>query len=349
MEYVVRDSDNDNYKSHMIEVVQSWILTTSRYDFDVYEKRIVYRIVEMTQQLLQGQRLNQHFRIDKNLFDLYDVEIPLVALLQGEEDHNHTRVKNSLRKMADKKLEYEDDVVWKLIPIISHPVIEKRKNTVKFKLHEDIYSALLNFSKGFKKYELKTVFEFESVYAMRFYELFSNQRTPLMFSINDLKLMFGLDKKYKKPNDFIKRVVERAKRVLDEKSPYSFEYTTLKKGKNIISIKFYPVQRPENVTDEYKQFLNEQAKKQLSPAWVLERQISTYLKEHYMFTTTEIKNNIGLFEQAQKEIPDLLMFLSEVKAKANRATNSKGYLINALRKKMNIKADTKEKKPTSRK
>jgi len=43
-----------------------------------------------------------------------------------------------------------------------------------------------------------------------------------------------------------------------------------------------------------------------------------------------------LFEQAQKEIDDLLYFLSEVKAKANRANNPKGYLINALRKKMRI-------------
>jgi len=38
------------------------------------------------------------------------------------------------------------------------------------------------------------------------------------------------------------------------------------------------------------------------------------------------KNNIELFDQAQKEIPDLLYFLSEIKVKANRANNSKGIL-----------------------
>ena len=48
-----------------------------------------------------------------------------------------------------------------------------------------------------------------------------------------------------------------------------------------------------------------------------------------------------LFERAQKEIPDLLLFMSEVKAKANRANNPKGYLINALRKKMRIKTGKK--------
>ena len=50
-----------------------------------------------------------------------------------------------------------------------------------------------------------------------------------------------------------------------------------------------------------------------------------------MFSTPKIKNNIDLFEQAQKEIPDLLYFLSEVKT--NRAINPEGYLINTLKEK----------------
>ena len=73
-----------------------------------------------------------------------------------------------------------------------------------------------------------------------------------------------------------------------------------------------------------------------------------YLKEHYIFSTPEIKNNIDLFERAQKEIPDLLMFLSDLRAKANRAGNPKGYLINALRKKMNISTKKVNNKPLTK-
>ena len=62
----------------------------------------------------------------------------------------------------------------------------------------------------------------------------------------------------------------------------------------------------------------------------------------YGFYTPEIKNNIELFAQAHKEIDDFLYFLSSVKAKANRANNPKGYLINALKKRLKI--STKEKK-----
>ncbi|MCS2911952.1 hypothetical protein NXX21_25100 [Bacteroides thetaiotaomicron] len=37
--------------------IQSYIMTTAKYDFSVYEKRILYRIVEMAQGELQGVKV----------------------------------------------------------------------------------------------------------------------------------------------------------------------------------------------------------------------------------------------------------------------------------------------------
>ena len=331
-----------DYSIEKTEIIQSYIVTTARYEFNVYEKRALTRIVEMIQFLLQGKKLNQRYRIDKTLYDLYDVEMPIAALLSGEHDENYMRVKDALLRMSRKIFQYEDEEVWKAIPLILLPKIEKYNSVIKFRLHEDIYDALLNFSKGYKKYELQTLFQFESIYAMRFYELFYNQRTPLTYSIDNLKLMFGVEKKYSRDRDFIKRAVDAAKKELDEKSPYSFEYTPLKSGRKITSIKFYPITHPQNVNEEFE---GERLKMQITPGFLIDRHIVNYLKEHYMFSTPEIKNNLGLFERANKEIPDLLMFLSEVKAKAIRATNPKGYLINALKKKMRIAVLPKKKRP----
>lgn len=321
-----------------IDVMQSYILTTARYDFNVYEKRILYRIVEMIQEQLSGKKLNQKYSINKTLFELYDITMPVSALLNGENDTHYERTKSALRAMTNKKVQYEDANEWREIPLIAFPKIRKFESTVHFKMHEDIYDVLMNFSKGYKKYELKTAFAFESVYAMRFYELFSGQRTPLNFSVENLKIMFGVENKYKKPNDFIRFVVEAAQKELNEKSPYSFDYQAMKTGRKITSIRFYPVKIPQNVNEDFEaQRLN----KQLSPSWTIERQNLQYLKEHYKFSTPEIQNNIELFEYAQKQIPDLLYFMSEVKAKANRANNPKGYLINAMRKKLNIRTSNK--------
>ena len=330
-----------NHSNDKVEIIQSYIVTTARYDFSVYEKRILYRIVEMIQHLLQGMKLNKRYRIDKQLIDLYDIQMPIAAFLKDENDKNHKLAKDALKSMSRKFFQYEDDKEWHEIPLISHPKIWKHESIVQFKLHEDIYDALMNFSKGFKKYELTTAFKFESVYAMRFYELFSKQRTPLTFSVEGLKAMFGIEKKYENTSDFIRWTIEAAQKELNKKSPYSFEYSPLKTGKKITSIRFFPVFIPENVDEEFEA---QQLKKRISPAWDIERQNLQYLKEHYLFSSPEIRNNIDLFMRAQKEIPDLLLFMSEVKAKANQAANPKGYLINALRKKLGIKTTGKSKK-----
>jgi len=323
------------------EVIQSYIVTTAHYEFNVYEKRILYRIIEMTQDLLEGKKLNQKYRLDKLLIDLWEVHLPIQALLQGG-DTNHSRVKQALRKLARKFIMYEDDREWKEFPLIGYPVIEKYSGIVKFKIHEDVYNVLLDFSKGYKKYELMTAFGFNSVYAMRFYELFSKQKTPLIFSIADLKKMFGVEKKYKLNNDFMRKVVEAAKKELDEHSPYSFTYTPLKTGRMITSIKFYPYVIRENADAEFIQIQGEADKRRYGATFLIEKHALDYLREHYNFSNPELNNNIGLFEQASREIPDLHYFLSEIKAKASRANNPKGYVINALRKKMKIRPKPKK-------
>jgi len=323
------------------EVIQSYLLTTAYYNFNVYEKRVLYRIIEMTQDILAGKKLNQKYRLDEQLIDLFAVQMPISALFQNENDTHYSRIKEALRSLARKYIQYEDKTVWKEYPIIGYPEIAKNTGMLKFNIHKDIYNILLDFTKGFKIYELKTAFEFNSVYTMRFYELFSKQRTPLIFSIDHLKKMFGVEEKYKKPNDFIRKVIESAKKELDEKSPYSFTFTPLKTGRMITSIRFHPYSIRENADAEFIQIQGEADKRKYGATFQLEKQILEYLRDQYEFSNKEINNNITLFEQAQKNVPDLLFFLSEIKAGALRANNPKGYVINALRQKMKIRPKEK--------
>ena len=42
--------------------IQSYIMTTAKYDFNVYEKRILYRLVELAQCELQGLKFPEDCR-----------------------------------------------------------------------------------------------------------------------------------------------------------------------------------------------------------------------------------------------------------------------------------------------
>jgi plasmid replication initiation protein len=214
-----------------------------------------------------------------------------------------------------------------LIGIIEKPKFEKR-GIVKFEIQPEIFEAILNFSKGFRKYELKTAFEFESIYAMRFYELLSGKEgETITYSLNNLKIMFQIEYKYKLTTDFIRYIIMPAQKELKEKAPFSFEYKLEKKGKKIVGFTFFPYKIAVNIDDDLE---HKTLQKQTSLRWDLDKMIVDYLKQNYLFDTDEIKHNRDLFIEAAEKL-DLMNFLANKRRAASDKKNSKGWLIGAIK------------------
>ncbi|WP_415542803.1 replication initiation protein, partial [Empedobacter stercoris] len=300
------------------ELIQSYILTTAKYDYSVYEKRILYRIVEQLQLLIEGKTLNKNYsmqEIPHEDIKLFKFTFPFSAFKKNEEDKNHAQIKKALLSLEKKGFEYEDSEVWETINILYLPKVFKNKEYIGFTLREEIIQAFLDFSKGFKKYELKTAMEFESVYSMRFYELLSNQKTPINYSIDTLKEMFQIENKYKLTADFLRYVIEPAKKELDKCSPYTFHYETIKTGRKITGIRFIPIHQPQFEDESLKK---QKALKQMSNRWYIPKNIEDYLKYNYEFTNKELNNNLSLFESLHNHLSEeeLLDFLVELKAQS---------------------------------
>jgi len=310
------------------ELVQSYVLTTAKYDFSVYEKRILYRLIELAQADIQGKKLDRMYIVGETLFKDKIITMPLRAFMKDEKDRNYSEVKKALENLRNKTIEYDDGNLWQLIGIIEKPKFERNSGMATFEIQPMIWDAILNFSKGFSKYELQTAMSFDSIYTMRFYELFSNNKNPLTFTIEQLKERFKIADKYKnKPTNFIKYVVQKAKEELDKKSPYSFEFTPLKTGRKITAIKFYPYEIPANKTDEIEK---KKAVMQMSSSWIIPYEVTRYLKQKYGFDEKGIRANIELFKKAYKEF-DLLKFLAEIHHSAQKAKNKQAYAIGAIR------------------
>jgi plasmid replication initiation protein len=312
------------------DIIQSYILTTAKYDFSVYEKRILYRLVEMVQYILEGKKLNDRYRVDETLFKNKEITMPLSVFLSSEDDKNHSRIKKAFTDLQRKIITYQDEKTWASISIISNPEIRYYSDVITFGVHRTIYDAILDFSKGYKKFELKTAMQFESVYSMRFYELMSNQKKPIEFKIDTLKEMFSITDKYKLNADFFRFVLDKSKKELDEKSPYSFDYKPIKQGRSFYSVLFFPKYIPKNRDSELEQ---KDLQKQVSLSWDLPRNVVDYLKHNFEFTTDGIKNNIELFRKANDQL-DLVLFLANIKGKVRDSNNPQGYVIGALRKQL---------------
>ena len=316
------------------DVIQSYLITSARYDFNVYQKRILYMIICTSQRFLDGQKIGQKITVNKDLFGDYRFTIPIKSLLSGEEDNNYYHLKKALEDLENKKFTYNDGNLWTIIRFIQNPEIIKHSGFFSFRLNPMIYDALLNFSKGYTKFELVTAMGFESIYTMRFYEMMSGQKTQIKYSLDKLKQMFNLSEKYKLTADFIRRTIDVAKKELDKKSPYSFEYSLIKEGRKIVGFNFYPVYIAKNRDPELE---SKSLQNKTSIRWDLDVKVINHLKQKFDFTETEIKNNRDLFAAAQNSSDfDLMTFLSESVRKSNSAQNPKGWIIGAIKKQLGV-------------
>lgn len=314
------------------DVVQSFILTTAKYDYSLHEKNILYAIIDVLQDYIAGLKLNQKYVINKTLYDDLDITLPISVFLKSEKDKNHALIKKSLLSLNSKIYKYETDKIITYYNIIERPSIIKNSHTISFRLAPALVQAFLDFSKGFSKYELRTAMSLGSVYSMRFYELMSGQKKPITYKIETLKSMFCLEEKYNRINDFLKRVIEPAKKELDDKSPYSFEYSMIKTGRKMTHIKFYPVYQEDKRDPNLLR--NESAKQTSIYGWGMGH-LSKYLIAEFGFTEQEIKNNSNLLNKAiNHKTFDLPIFLAEQSRNAKTKKNPKGWIIGAVKKQM---------------
>lgn len=310
------------------ELVQSYLFTTAKYDFKVPEKRIFYKIIEMMQEYLQGKELNQKHFIQPLTDGYTKITMPVRSFLVNPDDDNYKDVKKALLDLKKRTFEYEDDKVWMPIDIITKPVLHKegQASYVTFEIHEITYNAFLDFSKGYRKYELQTAMNFNSIYAMRFYELFSGQKDPITYSIQYLKERFKIENKYNSKNgkkDFLTKVVDVAQKELDEKSPYTFSYKIERGSENIL---FIPIYQKQNADAELEK---KAIQKQTSLGWELTAKEQEILMNRWHFTKEGLKYNISLFRNAKVllNLEEFILELSPLNAK-----NRPAFLIGSLRK-----------------
>ena len=332
-------ADNDQTKEVISkEVVESYIFSTVRHDFGIYSERLLLRLVELAQREIRGLDFKGGTSIGKvEIGEWGDAEvmIPVKDILSGDDDKNYTKAKAAVRNLMGRFLEYEDDQKYRATQILNEVDVDKVAGKMIIRVNRNIWRAMLDFSKGFRKYELETAVKLRGKYSLRIYKLVSKQTDPITYSITDLRKMWGLTDKYKKVDDFIKNTVVAAKEELDRLSPYSFDFVLnaaksaeVNKGRKgrpaITSVTFFPIRRMANETTDA-------VRKQVDPSMLLDFELYQMLRNKFDFDAQGIRANITLFDTAQKEC-DILEFLDSIAPAALRAANIQGYVINSLRK-----------------
>lgn len=349
-----------------INVLQPYIFTVLPYNASVYEKRIIYRLVELAQHNIHEAEEGNSIQINprtlylqNTLFGEKQIGMYISDILSasGNEesiDKNYNRVKQAFMSLQEKKFKYEDNEVWISGTFIHEVVLLKKQGFVWFTISKFFWDLIGKFSKGFRKYELLTAMKLKSPYSMRFYELMSKQKTPLTYKVDDIRKMFDLGEKYDRPSNIIARIIKPAKEELDAVAPYSFEYKEERSGRGgktspIIGFTFFPVFHEEN--QDKAIFEIEKISKLTRTNLFGDRDIEIILRDSYGFENKEINKNKQNIKKAidamgkANFIDFLKTFKDSKRYKELEDDEKKKYLIGAIKKKPSDVAKNQESKP----
>ena len=313
------------------QIIQSYLLTSARYEFSVYEKRIFSNLVSAMQPLIEGKKLIG--KVEQDLWGDYHFQLPLSFFMGDEDKSNINRYKEALMALNDKKFEYEDEEVWRVIRLIERPQYKKRKGIIEFDIASQLVDVFLDFSKGYSKYNLSVSLGLKSIYAVRMYELISNQKRPLTYSIERLKDMFQVTEQtsYYNTFNFIRRCIFSAQLELNTsmEANWTFTYEPVKHGRKITAITFYPKHVPEKEPPEVQRA---EAIRQVHLSHWLPINLKNMLLKEYGFSSREIKNNINTIEKfCELYKQDTINKIAEIWERGKDKRKPKAYLIGALK------------------
>jgi len=312
------------------KIIQSRVLTQAKYNFTIDEKRIIYRIMEAAQNSLKGTHL--HGKLDINLLGDAELTFGLSEFIPEGVERNNAEIKKALFSLNDKAIFLEDkDGSWCRFHYIEYPKFDKKTDKYHFTVYKPLWEAFLDFTKGYNTYFLKTAMSFSSSYSMRWYELLGNNTNPITYKIDRIKELFMITDKYKQYNDFLRRVIDSPIAEINEKSDivvtYSFVTERISKGRpKVTGVTFTTTRKNTDEVDDLKKMTK-------SARGLVDNRVLEYLKNTYLFSDAELKNNTSLLRAKCLEYgwENVIDKLAEIKENARNARNPKGYVIGFLK------------------
>lgn len=306
-----------------MDIVQSFLFSIGRCNLTVYEQRILCMIVKSARDRTARKLIKSEmyaWNVDE---DNLAISVAMRDILSDGDQH-YERVMDAFQRLMTRRFSVIDSSngSWFSTPIVYNVTHDARSGVVHFYVAAKLMGAILDFSKGYRQYSIDTALALPSPVAVRLYILMCGCSSPLTFSVDNLKSMFGVDDKYKQTADFIKKVIEPARRILDDEGVTSFHFERIKTGTKVTALKFYPIRR--DVKSD-----NQLAAK-ISTSIYLNKDIQLYLMRVAGFSLRELSAHKVLLAEFAK-INEAMAIIADICNRAAKRGRSKGWIISAIR------------------
>ena len=298
---------------------------------NIYEARLFGWVVAKAQSVLKLYNKDLSAINIEHAMNLTRVTLPARYLLQ-ETDKNYSNVTKAFG-LATKKIIYERDNRLYHLNVIAFPELVKdgRFVNVTFVIHNELWHALLDFTKGYRLFNLSTYIRLSSKYTIVLYLLITQQNAPQTYLIGTLRRILGCEKlkAYDRGANFFARVIEPARKELMSKAPYYFDYTASKTGRDhkyteiVIAPKMNPNYSAPGDAGLTKTV--NQLRVRLAP------EVTSYIQDFFgndVRSIERIENILINYGNTQRQLEKL----EEIKRRClvGRVKNRAGYLVRTL-------------------
>ena len=305
------------------------------------------RILKSCQNQVQGLKIKDNMH--KIEHGLWNVELTMPISDAFFSNYKVSEVKKTLLSLRERSFEYDNSETgeWWACGFIEKPEAGFKKGIMKFEVDNRLWDVFMNFTKGYQEFELSKALSLPTSYSLRFYMLISGQKAPIQMTIENFRKWLGIpeDKYIKKDgthriDNIEARIIKPTQKELDETCPYSFEYKKIRENpKNprskVTHLLFIPKYIQKNRDPELEQKELQAKIGNITGSFgLLDKDVSDYLMFNLNMTKEEINANKALFLNAQKELPNLVEHLADLKERAARNGKGIGWIINGLKGKL---------------
>jgi plasmid replication initiation protein len=225
------DRVEENLKFNNELVIQHNNLVESRYRLNLQEKRLMLFLMS-------------RIKPDDDSFKNIEISIQELANIMELDSKNIYRDMAKVTKsMVGRVLSIRnlDENSLLHIPWVASAKYLYGKGIIKFRISEELAPYLLKIKNQFTVIRLSDLMRFKSIYSLRIYELLK-QYEPIgcrKIDLGQLRLSCGIpENRLKLVTDFRRKVLDIAKREINEKSDILIEFDFIKRSRKFVGIEF---------------------------------------------------------------------------------------------------------------
>lgn len=186
---------------------------------------------------------------DQELFEFELAVTDLCKLLEIKSKDIYKRLDTMTTHIMQEVIKIGDDSKqeWKKFHWVD--ICEYKKGMITIKLSDQLKPYLLGLRGCFTRYQLSEIISLKSIYAIRIYEIlngymnennlpYADNAVEISVSMETLRKATDTEKKFERPYDFRKKVLDIALKEINEKSKYHICVKEYRRGHSVAGYEF---------------------------------------------------------------------------------------------------------------